>query len=106
MKKQLLLLAFLTIATVFSAAAMTTGSLSDSTRHARFSVYPNPTEGILHITSTLSIIRWTITDLSGSIVMVTNQIGNQLDLSSLAAGTYVLLAETNEGKNSLLVQVQ
>jgi len=106
MKKQLLILPFLAFATALSAAAMTTGSLSDSTQNARFSVFPNPTEGVVHIKSTLSISRWTITDLSGSVVMVTTQISNQLDLSSLAAGTYVLSAETNEGKNSVLVQVK
>lgn len=105
MKKLLLLLPFVACFTAFSASAadmQNTSPLSDSTQNVSFSVFPNPTDGVIHIKSSLTIHHFTITDLSGSVILEASQMGNQLDLSSLAAGTYVLLPKLAVGRTHCL----
>ena len=52
-------------------------------------VYPNPTDGKLNITG--AVDRYDITDLSGRILIKSDKLtGDQIDISTLAKGTYFI----------------
>lgn len=59
-----------------------------------FKVYPNPTKNILNFSETLKEIN--IYDLSGKLIQKGN--GNQINVSNLSKGTYLLKGITNSGK--------
>lgn len=62
---------------------------------------PNPANSILDITATnVELKKITVYDITGRVVMTQEAIGlkTKLDVSQLAAGTYILLAEDKNGK--------
>ena len=73
-------------------------SLNDNNVSNNLTVYPNPATTMLHIATTQAIESVEISDITGKVITadlaVTN---NQLDISTLANGTYFLKVKTNEG---------
>ncbi|MCW5898227.1 MAG: T9SS type A sorting domain-containing protein [Flavobacteriales bacterium] len=61
----------------------------------RFSVYPNPTDGLLHLPGELPVNALVeVVDLRGTVVMTANLDGNrQLDVRGLASGLYTLVVD-------------
>jgi hypothetical protein len=74
----------------------------DSENAISFSVYPNPTTDVLNIQSanTLDIQNINIMDMSGKQSKVTF-INNQVDVSHLQSGMYILNIETDQGNESI-----
>ncbi len=71
----------------------------DETALEGFSVYPNPTEGMLKLIGLEpTIIGLSIIDLSGKIVYVAKNPGGQIDLSDLGTGIYFITVTTLEDK--------
>ena len=66
-----------------------------------FTLYPNPTTDVLNISSKngLNASEVRITDLSGKVVKVQKD-ASTVNVSDLAAGTYLIDITTNEGKAS------
>jgi len=65
-----------------------------------FSVYPNPTNGIVTISNTenLQVERVVVFDVSGKEVYASNTINNsQINIENFASGTYMLHIQTKEG---------
>lgn len=60
-----------------------------SGQHHEISVYPNPTEGILHFDAPVEQVR--LYDLSGKLVYQAILQGSTLDISELTDGVYLLL---------------
>ena len=56
-----------------------------------FSAYPNPTSGILYLSDELSNVQ--LFDIAGRQVYSASDILSVIDLSEIAAGTYILVAE-------------
>ncbi|MGB3525796.1 MAG: T9SS type A sorting domain-containing protein [Flavobacteriales bacterium] len=60
----------------------------------RWSYYPNPTTGIVHLTSDVAIPELYITDLSGKVLQVLKGLkadeAVQIDLGSYATGIYLI----------------
>ncbi|NOQ71199.1 MAG: T9SS type A sorting domain-containing protein [Crocinitomix sp.] len=84
---------------VFNAAEL---NVAETTDELGINVYPNPTSGLLNVVFTgneFSAETIHITDLSGRIVRTVNVNGlmNQIDISQLGAGQYILLVEGSEG---------
>ena len=84
---------------VFDAAEL---SVEETTDELGINVYPNPTTGLLNIAFTgneFSAENLRITDLSGRTVktFTTNSLMNQIDISKLGAGQYILVVEDLEG---------
>ncbi len=68
----------------------------------KFNLYPNPAKNIVNITNTenIEVERITVFDVNGKLIytkMYTNESTIQLDVSTLAAGTYLLHIDTTEG---------
>jgi PKD repeat protein len=78
-----------------------TGVKSIESNENSFTVFPNPTNGLINIQSSNpkgSIIQIKITDVLGNnIYSSTLQGGGQIDLSSQANGVYFISIQTNEG---------
>lgn len=53
-------------------------------------VYPNPTSGMLNLQSKVALTSYTLCDLQGRVVKQGNIESNQVDLSGLESGVYVL----------------
>ena len=53
-------------------------------------VYPNPTTGMLNLQSQVALTSYTLCDLQGRVVKQGNIESNQVDLSRLESGVYVL----------------
>ena len=71
----------------------------DETALEGFSVYPNPTEGMLKLIGLEpTIIGLSIIDLSGKIVYVAKNPEGQIDLSDLGTGIYFITVTTLEDK--------
>ena len=61
-------------------------------------LYPNPTDDMVYVYSSEQISDMYLFDISGrAIELPTNKIFNQIDLSSLATGLYILKLRTNTG---------
>lgn len=61
------------------------------------SVYPNPAREVLHIrTSILDPLHVQISNLQGKVVMDTLMVTNQLDISFLPAGSYIITCAVDE----------
>lgn len=78
-------------------------SVKESTEEIGVNLYPNPTTGLLNIVFTgneFSTKTLHITDLSGRIVRTVNANGlmNQIDISALNAGQYILIIEGLDGE--------
>lgn len=63
----------------------------------QFTIYPNPTAGLLEITTDLKIEHITIADLAGNVVFESAQSEKFIDLSGYATGVYMLTVESEEG---------
>jgi len=63
----------------------------------RFKIYPNPSSGIVRIESKKTIHSLWITDLRGKLVLFESNAPNELDLSSLASGSYIISIQTKQG---------
>lgn len=61
---------------------------------ATFKIYPNPTKNLLNFSENLK--EFTIYDLSGKLILKGN--GNQINVSYLSIGTYLLKGITDSGK--------
>ncbi|MFN8288169.1 MAG: T9SS type A sorting domain-containing protein [Chitinophagales bacterium] len=67
---------------------------------ANFSVYPNPTNGLLTIANSgETITKIEISNLLGAVVMQP-QVQNTIDISNLPSGTYLLSVTTKKGTSS------
>lgn len=65
-----------------------------------FTIFPNPVQEILNITSnsaSSSIEKITLYGLMGKVVLQTNDISEQLDVSMLKTGVYLVKIETDKG---------
>jgi hypothetical protein len=63
------------------------------------SVYPNPTTGIVNISSEKNIDNVYVYDISGKLLRTFNKLSTDktvLDLSSFTSGTYILKVETGK----------
>jgi len=65
-----------------------------TTDNSQLLIYPNPTSGWLKIETTEIIEKVTISDLSGRIMLTTDQ--SEIDLSQIANGSYLISIETHE----------
>jgi hypothetical protein len=62
-------------------------------------VYPNPTDGIVHIVTIENILQIKVISLAGSVVtVIENPAGKVIDISHLPQGIYILLFETPNGE--------
>ncbi len=61
-----------------------------------FTVYPNPANGIVKINTTAAILNVALIDINGAKTTL-NAINNSVDLSSFAAGIYILNIQTSNG---------
>ncbi len=83
-------------ADVWTDLTIVEGTLSvTNVNEADFSVYPNPTNDLLTITSQINIIDVTVLNANGRVVLNSNAM--QLDLSALAPGVYFLKIKTQNG---------
>lgn len=62
-----------------------------------FTLYPNPTTGVLHITSTVAIEKVVVIDAFGRMVYSSASNQTEIDLSNFASGMYQVHVQTNEG---------
>jgi hypothetical protein len=69
------------------------------------SMFPNPTSGIVRLSSIENMVSATITDLSGKTVHETGLSGvdGQVDLSNLAQGMYLLRVNSTQGISTMRV---
>lgn len=73
-------------------------SLNENNVSSSLNVYPNPATTMLNITSTQAIQSVEITDITGKTIMSDVALSsNQVDISTLANGTYILKVKTTEG---------
>lgn len=74
---------------------------TDKVNASVFSIYPNPTSNFLTIklSNSMSEIKEVqVFDLNGRIVLSPAVSNNSISVKNLAAGTYLLLIETADGK--------
>ena len=76
------------------------GSGIDSHENPHFNIYPNPTTNVVRCTASEPVTSLTLYDLSGRKLMETHD--NQLSLSTLAAGMYVV--EVNHMHREMVVK--
>lgn len=63
-----------------------------------YSIYPNPTSGIITINGTKSTAKITVTDLLGQIKFATSTKNKTVDLSELPGGTYFIYISQRDSK--------
>jgi len=80
--------------TTFNFYQATLGLESNEVLEA-VSLYPNPSNGIVRINADLAIESISIMDLQGQMLLNTNE--NFVDASSLSAGIYLVLIQTEAG---------
>lgn len=85
----------------FSAVASENASV-DNHLSQQFSMFPNPTTGIVNITNTENVFvsQVNVSDLNGRVVKTIhfdNVSEAQVDMSNLSAGMYILNVTTNQG---------
>lgn len=61
------------------------------------SLYPNPTNNLLTVSSDQNIVKYTVSNTIGQTVLSVNDLSNQIDVSSLNAGQYFLRMSTKDG---------
>lgn len=79
----------------FTAVSTSTSEINDAGN--LFNVYPNPGNGVVNIHTSANIKKLTITNILGSVVR-SFPFSNQIDLSLLPKGIYLLRAEKGKGK--------
>jgi len=70
------------------------------------SVYPNPANGIIHISYSEPIQQINLYDITGKIILTLNgdrKASLDMDISALAAGMYMLSAVSDEGRTTVKV---
>ncbi len=70
----------------------------------QISIYPNPTEGVLNVSDKLENVR--IMDITGRIVYSASTIESTIDLSDVAVGTYILVADKDGSRITTKVIVK
>lgn len=81
----------------------------DSNQPSQISIYPIPSNGIIHINSAQNIDKLTVFDISGRLVKSENNISNrtiQLDLSDFPAGQYFIHLTIGNIQNSHKIILQ
>lgn len=61
-------------------------------------VFPNPTEGLVHLNTTEEIVRVEVTDVTGRAVITRTDTPTRLDLSTQPPGVYLLKAITEDNR--------
>ena len=64
--------------------------------HITFSIFPNPSNGILNLKGFQNWSTLKVTDLSGKTVYTTENLGSQIDLSDLKKGVYFINISTSD----------
>ena len=68
-------------------------------------VYPNPTDGLLHIKSSEPVVSLTLNDMAGNLVKTAGNNSDTFDISSVGKGIYLLTVETqNDTKTSKIIK--
>lgn len=67
-----------------------------------FEVFPNPTQDIIQVDFAGKISSYSVLDMAGKMILSGNELGrnNQIDVSAIATGMYVLTLETEKGEVS------
>lgn len=73
-----------------------TTSVDDLTNHSHLQLSPNPTTGMVHITSQEAIEQVAVFSIAGQLLQTTNH--RQVDLSGLAKGVYLIKVEMGSGR--------
>ena len=83
-------------------------SVSDITNAKDVVIYPNPTNGIIFIESTGAIESVTLVDLQGRVIMTSDKVNfeRQLDMTTIASGSYLLLIKEGNTVISKRIVVQ
>ena len=69
-------------------------SVAQINNNLNFSVFPNPSSGIINIKSNSNLVNYDIYNLLGTLVKTGSTI-NQIDLTSLNKGTYIIKLGNN-----------
>ncbi|MBP3840356.1 MAG: T9SS type A sorting domain-containing protein, partial [Chryseobacterium sp.] len=79
--------------------------VSDNAVKSNLKVYPNPATDIVNVSSNKKIENITVIDMTGKKVQ-SFKAGNQINVSSLAKGTYILQVYYGEGavENTKLIK--
>jgi hypothetical protein len=70
-------------------------SLNEMSIDKKVNIFPNPSNDVLNIDNSISILKVDILDLTGKIVL--SDFKNQLNVSNLSSGIHFLKIETEEG---------
>jgi hypothetical protein len=60
-------------------------------------VYPNPAIDVIHITNAEKVAEALVYDINGALRIAQNN-GNDINVSTMAQGTYILKVKTTNGK--------
>ena len=74
-----------------------TASIDDELKNS-ISIYPNPTNGAVNISSSDEIISLGVYDLAGKKVSISNDISNFIDVSHLNKGVYIMEFQLQKGQ--------
>ncbi len=82
-------------------------AVANTTNEQRFILYPNPTDKTVYIETEAQILSGQIYSMDGKIVKVINEEGiNQINVSDLLPGIYIVRFNTNKGLQQIKLQVQ
>lgn len=88
-----------------TAHAQTAVSVTEDAQQSAFAIWPNPAHGTLNVTADASINSFTVVDIQGNVVASFSVDGavqvHHLNVATLAAGTYRLLARSTSGIQSV-----
>lgn len=84
---------------------VTTISLSEIDFNSLINIYPNPTNGELHINSEISILKIEVINLLGEVVFDIEK-QNSIDLSFLSNGFYQIIITTSKGRIPKRILIQ
>ena len=79
-------------------------SVNEFANNSRFKVYPNPVQSIIRVDSSINFSSYTIHDLSGKLVLQGNILNQNIDVTNLIKGIY-LLNLTDNKNNSKTVKI-
>lgn len=79
--------------------------IDEVAEYSGIKVYPNPTDGLLHIKSSEPVVSLTLNDMAGNLVKTAGNNSDTFDISSVGKGIYLLTVETqNETKTSKIIK--